>query len=46
MSRQLGHSRGSTTLDVYAHWIPEEGETKQVDVLDRKRRGSSEKKKR
>ena len=36
VSKQLGHSRPTTTLDRYAHWIPDYEETRQADVLDNK----------
>ena len=34
VSKQLGHSRVSMTLDIYAHWIPEDAGGRGVDVLD------------
>ena len=35
VSRQLGHRDSAITLRVYAHWLPETGEEKGVDRLDR-----------
>jgi len=34
VSRQLGHSRITTTMNVYAHWIEEQETGSQVDILD------------
>ena len=36
VSRQLGHKDSSTTLRVYAHWLPDLSQVRLVDVLDDK----------
>ena len=35
VSKQLGHSQLSTTMNVYAHWVSEKGAKSEVDQLDR-----------
>jgi integrase len=34
VARQLGHSRVTTTMNVYAHWIEEQGQVREVNRLD------------
>ena len=34
VSKQLGHATVSMTMDIYAHWIPEDAGGRGVDVLD------------
>ncbi len=35
VSQQLGHAKTSMTMDIYAHWVPEDAGARGVDVLDR-----------
>jgi len=41
VSKQLGHSRVSITLDIYGHWIPDENK-KLVNLLDRAQPGATQ----
>jgi len=34
VARQLGHRDASTTLRIYAHWLPDASRTRAVDLLD------------
>jgi integrase len=34
VAKQLGHSRVTTTMNVYAHWIEEQGQVPEVNRLD------------
>src|SRR6188474_1784058 len=34
VARQLGHRDASTTLRIYAHWLPDASRTRTVDLLD------------
>jgi integrase len=34
VARQLGHRDASTTLRIYAHWLPDVSRTRAVDLLD------------